>query len=59
MTNLDEVSLGPVEAGIAARATAVIAKIMDRIENRPLGTGRNPVPSIKVVEALRFSSAKA
>ena len=39
---------------MAARAATVVAGIIDRIENRPLGTGRLPVPTIKVVEALRF-----
>jgi transposase len=39
---------------MTARAAAVVAGIIDRIENRPLGTGRPPVPTIKVVEALRF-----
>jgi transposase len=36
------------------RATALVAGIIDRLENRPYGTGRPPVPTIKVVEALRF-----
>lgn len=36
------------------RAAALVAEIIDRIENRPLGTGRPPLPTIKVVEALRF-----
>ena len=39
---------------MASRAAALVAGIIDRIENRPLGTGRPPVPTIKVVEALRF-----
>ena len=39
---------------MAARAAAVVAGIIDRIENRPLGTGRPPVPTIRVAEALRF-----
>jgi hypothetical protein len=37
---------------MAARAATVVAGIIDRIENRPPGTGRPPVPTIKVVEAL-------
>jgi len=36
------------------RATALVAGIIARLENRPYGTGRPPVPTIKVVEALRF-----
>src|SRR3954469_15091064 len=39
---------------MASRATALVAGIIDRIEERPSGTGRPPVPTIKVVEALRF-----
>ena len=39
---------------MASRATALVAGIIDRIEDRPSGTGRPPVPTIKVVEALRF-----
>jgi transposase len=36
------------------KATALVAGIIDRIETRPYGTGRPPLPTIKVVEALRF-----
>ena len=36
------------------KATALVAGLIDRIENRPYGTGRPPLPTIKVVEALRF-----
>jgi transposase len=36
------------------KATELVAGIIDRLENRPYGTGRPPVPTIKVVEALRF-----
>ncbi len=36
------------------KAVALVAGIIDRIEDRPLGTGRPPVPTIKVVKALRF-----
>src|SRR3954453_7454590 len=39
---------------MASRAVALVAGIIDQIEDRPLGTGRPPVPTIKVVEALRF-----
>jgi transposase len=39
---------------MASRATKLVAGIIDRIEERPLGTGRPPMPTIKVVEALRF-----
>ena len=37
-----------------SRAVALVAEIIDRIEDRSLGTGRPPLPTIKVVEALRF-----
>jgi transposase len=46
--------LGHGEASMASRATALVAGIIDRIEERPSGTGRPPVPTIKVVAALRF-----
>src|SRR3954447_23294645 len=39
---------------MAARAVALVAGIIDRIEDRPYGTGRPPLPTIKVVETLRF-----
>ena len=39
---------------MASRAAALVAGVIDRIEGRPLGTGRPPLPTIKVVEALRF-----
>jgi hypothetical protein len=32
----------------------LVAEIIDRVENRPLGTGRPPIPTLNVVEALRF-----
>jgi transposase len=35
-------------------AAALVAGIIDRIEDRPYGTGRPPLPTVKVVEALRF-----
>ena len=35
------------------KAATLVAEIIDRIENRPLGTGRPPIPTIKVVETLR------
>jgi transposase len=35
-------------------AAALVAGIIDRIEDRPLRTGRPPMPTIEVVEALRF-----
>src|SRR4051812_43334839 len=35
-------------------AAALVAEIIDRIEDRPYGTGRPPLPTIKVVETLRF-----
>jgi transposase len=39
---------------MASRAAALVAGIIDRLENRPYGTGRPPLPTIEVVEALRF-----
>ena len=36
------------------KAAALVAGIIDRIENRPYGAGRPPLPTIKVVETLRF-----
>ncbi len=39
---------------MASRAAALVAGIIDRIEDQPLGTGRPPMPTIKVVETLRF-----
>ena len=39
---------------MASRAAALVAGIIDRIEDRPLGTGRPPMPTIKVIETLRF-----
>src|SRR5215217_6091439 len=39
---------------MASRAAALVAEIIDRIEDRPYGTGRPPLPTIEVVETLRF-----
>ena len=39
---------------MASRAAALVAGIIDRIEDRPHGTGRPPLPTIEVVETLRF-----
>ena len=39
---------------MASRAAALVAGIIDRIEGRPYGTGRPPLPTIEVVETLRF-----
>ena len=36
------------------RAAALVAGIIDRIEDRPLRTGRPPMPTIEVVEATHF-----
>jgi transposase len=36
------------------KAAALVAGIIDQIEGRPLGPGRPPVPTLKVVETLRF-----
>ena len=37
-----------------SRAVALVAEIIDRIEDRSHGTGRPPLPTLKIVEALRF-----
>jgi hypothetical protein len=39
---------------MAARAAELVVAIIDRIEGRALRTGRPPMPTIKVVETLRF-----
>jgi hypothetical protein len=39
---------------MASRAAALVAEIIDRIEARPYGPGRPPLPTIKVVETLHF-----
>jgi hypothetical protein len=40
---------------MVSRAAALVAGIIDQIENRPLGTGRPRMPTIEIVEtALRF-----
>ena len=36
------------------KAAALVAEVIDRLEGRPPGTGRPPLPTLKVVEALRF-----
>ncbi|HKO94839.1 MAG TPA: IS5 family transposase [Polyangiaceae bacterium] len=36
------------------KATALVAEIIDRIENRRCGVGRPPISTIKVIETLRF-----
>ena len=39
---------------MASGATELVAEIIDRIAGRPYGTGRPPLPTIEVVETLRF-----
>ena len=39
---------------MASRAAELVARIIDRIEDRPYGTGRPPLPTVEVVETLRF-----
>src|SRR3954471_17259426 len=39
---------------MATRAAELVAGIIDRIEGRPYRTGRPPLPTIQVVETLRF-----
>ncbi len=36
------------------KAAALVAAVIDRLEGRAPGTGRPPLPTLKVVEALRF-----
>jgi transposase len=39
---------------MASRTAELVAGIIDRIEGRPYGTGRPPLPTVEVVETLRF-----
>jgi transposase len=39
---------------MTSRAVELVAGIIDRLEDRPLGSGRPPMPTIKVVATLRF-----
>jgi transposase len=39
---------------VAGRAVELVADIIDSIEDRPRGVGRPPMPTIRVVETLRF-----
>src|SRR3954453_15203742 len=39
---------------MASKATALVAGIINRIQGRPLSTRRPPMPTIRVVETLRF-----
>ncbi len=39
---------------MASRAAELVAGIIDRLEGRPYRTGRPPLPTIEVVETLRF-----
>jgi transposase len=39
---------------MASRAAELVAGIIDRIESRRYGTGRPPLPTVEVVETLRF-----
>src|SRR4051794_26295505 len=39
---------------MASGAAALVAGIIDRLEGRPYRTGRPPLPTIEVVETLRF-----
>ena len=39
---------------MASRAAELVAGIIDGIEGRPYGTGRPPLPTIEIVETLRF-----
>ena len=39
---------------MTSRAVALVAAIIDRIEGRSYGTGRPPLPTVEVVETLRF-----
>jgi transposase len=39
---------------MASRAAALVAGIIDQVEDRPLSTGRPRMPTIKIVETLRY-----
>src|ERR671920_615466 len=39
---------------MASRVAELVAGIIDRIEDRRYGTGRPPLPTIEVVETLRY-----
>jgi transposase len=39
---------------MASGAVELVARIIDRLEDRSFGTGRPPIPTIKVVATLRF-----
>jgi transposase len=39
---------------MTSRAAELVAEVIDRIEGRPYGTGRPALPTIAVVETLRF-----
>src|SRR3954452_15349263 len=39
---------------MASRAAALVAGIIDQVGDRPLSTGRPPMPTIKIVETLRY-----
>jgi transposase len=39
---------------MVSRATELVAGIIDRLEGRPYRTGRPPLPTVEVVETLRF-----
>jgi transposase len=39
---------------MASRAAELVAGIINGIEDRPYGTGRPPLPTVEVVETLRF-----
>lgn len=39
---------------MASRAEQLVAEIIDRVEERPCGTGRPPMATVKVVARLRF-----
>lgn len=42
------------EAGMGPTVADLVAGIFDRIEDRPLGPGRPPMPTAEVVATLRF-----
>ena len=44
---------------MATRAAELVAGIIDGIEGRPYRTGRPPLPTIRVVETLRFFVRKS
>jgi hypothetical protein len=39
---------------MASAAAGLVAGIIDRVEDRRIGSGQQPLPTVKVIEMLRF-----